>query len=151
VERGARMSVASILAERGEPAFRALETAALRQALAGEGSGTGATRDVVLALGAGALGSEENRSLLRERAFTAWLRVDPKTAARRIGTEGAAARPLLREEPARRLRELLDARGGLYGAAANASIDTEGKTPAEVAAAVVAAWEARSGWDSSAS
>jgi shikimate kinase len=151
VERGARMSVAEILAERGEPAFRALETAALREALAGERSGTGAAPGVVLALGAGVLGSEENRSLLRERAFTAWLRVDPETAARRIGAEGAAVRPLVREAPERRLRELLDARGGLYGAAADAAVDTEGKTPAEVAAAVVAAWEARSAWGSSAS
>ena len=147
VERATGMAVAAILDARGEPAFRALETEALREAL----HGPDAARGGVLALGAGALGSEENRSLLGERAFVAWLRVEPGTAARRMGAAGAGARPLVREEPETRLRALLEARGAAYRAAADVVIDTEGRTPAEVAEAVADAWEARSGWGSSAS
>lgn len=147
VERAAGMSVAALLETKGEAAFRALETEALRETLRGMERGRGA----VLALGAGILGSEENRSLLRERAFVAWLRVAPETAARRIGGPGAEARPLVRGAPERKLRELLEARREAYRAAADVVIDTEGRTPAEVAEAVAAAWEARSTWGSSAS
>jgi len=151
VERTAGTSVASLIDSGGEAAFRALESAALRDALGAPGSGDDSARGSVLALGAGILTSEENRSLLRERAFVAWLQVGPETAARRIGEAGAEARPLVREAPERRLRELLAARGDAYRAAAHSVIDTEGRTPAEVADAVVAAWEAWPRWGSSAS
>lgn len=147
VERAAGSTVAVLVAARGEKAFRALETAALREALHGPESERGG----VIALGAGALGSAENRTLLTGRAFVVWLRVTPETAARRLGAAGARARPLVREDPERLLRDLLEARTGAYRAAADAEVDTEGRTSSEVAEAVVAAWEARSGWGSSAS
>jgi shikimate kinase len=152
VERAAGTSVASLIDSRGEVAFRALESAALRDALgAPESGGHLDTMGSVLALGAGILTSEEHRSLLRERAFVVWLQVKPETAARRIGEAGAEARPLVREAPERRLRDLLVARGDAYRAAAHSVIDTEGRTPAQVADAVVAAWEAWPRWGSSAS
>jgi shikimate kinase len=152
VERAAGSSVASLIDSRGEAAFRALENVALRDALGAPESGSGPdARGSVLALGAGILTSEENRTLLRERAFVAWLQVGPETAARRIGEAGAEARPLVRESPERRLRELLAARGDAYRAAAHSVIDTEGRTPAQVADAVVTAWEGWREWGSSAS
>ncbi|HET9252709.1 MAG TPA: shikimate kinase [Candidatus Eisenbacteria bacterium] len=147
VERETGTSVAALIETRGESAFRAAESGALRDALSGEGTG----RSGVIAIGAGALGSAENRERLRAGAFVVWLRVEPRTAARRVGPGGAEARPLVREEPERKLRELLEARAGTYRAAADAEVDTEGRTIAEVAEAVVAAWEAGSRWGSSAS
>lgn len=147
VEREAETTIAALIETRGERAFRVLEAEALRGAL----HGPHAERGGVIALGGGALGSEQNRTLLDARAFVVWLRVEPGTAARRIGAGGAKARPLLREDPERKLRELLETRTGGYDAAAHAVVDTEGRTPAEVAEAIVAAWAARSGWGSSAS
>ena len=147
MERETGTTVAALIETRGERAFRALETESLRHALRGPDAEDGG----VIALGAGALGSEENQTLLGARAFVVWLRVEPETAAARIGSAGSKARPLVREEPARRLRELLEGRRGDYGAAAHAVVDTDGRTPAEVAEAIVEAWEARSGWGSSAS
>ena len=147
MERETGAAVATLIETRGERAFRALEVAALRDALGGQDSKRGG----VIALGAGALGSVENRTLLESGAFVVWLRVEPGTAAQRMGAGGAQARPLLRDEPERRLREILEARAETYRAAADAEVDTEGRTPAEVAEAVVRAWEARSEWGSSAS
>jgi shikimate kinase len=149
VERVAGMSVAAIFETQGEPRFRALEAAALREALDADQSSE-RSAGLVLALGGGVLGRDENRSLLRERGFVAWLQVAPETAARRIGSAGAAARPLVGAAPVARLRELLAAREEGYRAVAHAVIDTEGRTPEEVAESVAAAWEARAGWGSSA-
>jgi shikimate kinase len=145
VERETGAAAGALIETRGERAFRALEADALHAALRDP------ERGGVIALGAGVLGSAENRTLLASRAFVVWLRVEPGTAARRMGAGGARARPLVRDEPERRLRELLEARAEAYRAAADAEVDTEGRTPAEVAEAVVQAWEARSGWGSSAS
>ena len=147
VERGSGTSVAGLIETRGEHSFRTLETEALRNALCGPD----AERGGVIALGAGALGSAENRTLLGAHAFVVWLRVEPATAARRMGVSGATARPLVREDPEGRLRELLEARRETYRAAAHAVVDTEGRSLEDVVEAVVAAWEARSGWGSSAS
>lgn len=150
VERAARMSVAAIFETLGEPRFRALEAAALRDALA-EDAGAASGGGVVLALGGGALEREENRALLREGAFVVWLQAAPETAARRIGASGGAARPLVAASPVARLRELLAAREGAYRGTAHAVVDTEGRSPEDVAKSVAAAWGAWSGWGSSAS
>ena len=147
VEREAGTSVATLIETRGEHSFRMLETEALRNTL----GGPDAERGGVIALGAGALGSAESRTLLGTHAFAVWLRVEPATAARRMGASGASARPLVREDPEGRLRDLLGARRETYRAAADAVIDTEGRSLEEVAEAIVAAWKARSGWGSSAS
>jgi len=105
----------------------------------------------VLALGGGILEREENRALLRGRVLVVWLQVTPETAARRIGAAGAAARPLVGGAPVERLREILSSRTEAYRAAADLVIDTDGRTEADVASAVAAAWEAWRGWGSSAS
>jgi shikimate kinase len=154
VERAAGRSVASLFGELGEGAFRDLETAALREALDAERSHASRERGQVLALGGGILEREENRALLRGRALVVWLKVTPETAARRIGAAGASSRPLVGGvpgAPVERLREILASRTEAYRAAADLVIDTEGRTEAEVAEAVAAAWEAWRGWGSSAS
>lgn len=89
VEREAGASVARVFEREGEEGFRRRETRALFAALAERGP-------LVLALGAGALESEANRSaLLRSRALVAWLEASPGRCARRLEAEGAEVRPLL--------------------------------------------------------
>ena len=150
VERAAGMSVAAIFETMGESRFRALEAAALRDALA-ENAGAASGRGVVLALGGGAVEREENRVLLRERAFVVWLQAAPETAASRFRASGAAARPLVAASPVARLHELLARREDAYRGTAHAVVDTEGRSPDDVAESVAAAWGAWSGWGSSAS
>jgi len=146
IERLAGRSVRAVFEEEGEERFRDLESLALAHVLNGDSP-------VVVACGGGVLGRAANRELMRSRARALWLQVDPETAARRLGGPGEPMRPLLAGGPAEaRLRSLLEGRGPAYAAAADASVDTSGLTPGEVAERIAAEID-RCGlrWDSSAS
>jgi shikimate kinase len=141
-------SVAAVLTSRGEEAFRTLEAASLRAALAEEGAKPG----LVLACGAGVLAREESRVLLRGGAYVVWLVVSPEEAAKRLEGSEAGTRPLLSGGPVvARLRDLWAARRALYEEAADAVVETDGLTPAEVAEAVESLWKGRRAWGSSGS
>ena len=148
VERATGITVAELIRTRGEEAFRELEARSLEIALRGEPEGGG----LVIACGGGVLGREESRERLRRGACVIWLRVAPKTAVERLGSLGRDARPLLDGGTAlERLQGLESARREAYRVAADVVVDTEGRSPAEVAEAAAAAWRERSAWDSSAS
>jgi shikimate kinase len=148
VQRATGTAVSELIRTRGEAAFRELEARSLEAALRGEPRGGG----LVIACGGGVLGLEENRERLRRGACVIWLQVAPETAAERLGSLGRDARPLLDGGTAlERLQDLEAARREAYRAAADAVVDTEGRSPAEVAEAVATAWRERSAWDSSAS
>ncbi len=106
-----------------------------------------------MACGGGILDRAENLALLKRCAWVVWLRVDPATAAARLGETLAAARPLLRGAPAaERLRALLEVRKAAYAETADAVVDTAGRAPREVAEAIALLWKrARARWGSSAS
>jgi shikimate kinase len=120
--------IADIFVTDGEPAFRALERAAVRTALA--------EHDGVLCLGGGSVLAAETRELLAGHPVV-FLAVDVPAAARRIGMN--RDRPLLLGNPRQQLRALLDARLPLYREVAAATVDTDERTPDEVADAVLAA------------
>jgi len=96
------------LFERGEPAFRQIEEAAVAEALREPDPG-------VIALGGGAVLSETTCVLLRRRALTVWLRVDPGIAWGRVR---GAGRPLAQEESA--FCRLYEERVPIYADAADA-------------------------------
>jgi shikimate kinase / 3-dehydroquinate synthase len=110
IERETGRSVPQIFGERGETAFRVLETEAVRRALRRD-------KPAVLALGGGAVTSEATRTLLRDRAVTVHLLVDVEDAWRRAGGGG---RPLAQDETS--FRELYAERDPLYRDAADASV-----------------------------
>ena len=88
ITAAAGRSIEVIFRDDGEPAFRAMERAALEAALAG--------RDNVVATGGGAVISADNRTLMRERAWVVCLSARPATVLARL--EEAARvepRPLL--------------------------------------------------------
>lgn len=116
--------VPTIFAEQGEAAFRALEAAALADALAGP--------PMVLATGGGIILRAENRRLLRTNAFVVWLDAANATLLERL-RHAAEVRPLLAVDPAARLAALRAARAPLYAEVAHLVIDT---TELEVAAVV---------------
>ncbi|MDX2702933.1 shikimate kinase [Streptomyces sp. PA03-6a] len=122
--------IADIFVEDGEEHFRALEAGAVRVALA-EHQG-------VLALGGGSILDEETRKLLAGLPVV-FLDMDVAEAVKRVGLD--TARPLLAVNPRRQWRELMEARRPLYTEVARAVVSTEGRTPEDVADAVLDALE----------
>lgn len=120
--------VGEIFVDDGEEAFRALEEAAVADALAGAGG--------VLALGGGAVLSAATRARLAGHRVV-FLSAGVPAAASRVGLN--RDRPLLLGNPRQQLRALLDARLPLYEEVAVATVATDDLTPGEVAAAVLAA------------
>ena len=124
IEAAVGLSVSQIFATRGEAEFRRIERE-LTDRLAFEVR-------LVLSPGGGWL----LRNQLRD-AVEIWLEVDPHEAVNRLGS-GAAGRPLLQPDPLKRMQQLLAERRQHYNRA-ELHIDTNGKSAAEVAAAVVVA------------
>lgn len=121
VVRRAGRTIAAIFRRDGEPAFRRLEAEASRA--------LDAQRAFVLAVGGGWMARPE----LRDRwpdAVRVWLRVGAAEAVARLEREGGlASRPLLDPvDPERAARELLAERETAY-AAAEISVETEGRDP----------------------
>jgi shikimate kinase len=128
-------SVAALFERAGEPWFRRREGELLAEAL---GSGVR-----VVACGGGIVLDPERRRLLRESCRVVWLEVDPAEALARLSAqdgEPARTRPMLAGgDPGARLRDLLRERGPLYAEAAHVRVPTAGRTPDQVADAVLAA------------
>jgi shikimate kinase len=129
VEAAVGRTVAEVFEADGEAAFRAAERAAVVEALA--------AFDGVLALGGGAVGTAEIRAaLLASGAPVVLLRGTTATLLARIGD--GATRPLLAADPAGRLAALAAEREPLYAEVATLAVDTDERTPGQVAATVAA-------------
>ncbi len=126
VEAVAGKSISDIFLEDGEPAFRALERAAVAAALN--------AHDGVLALGGGAVTDPRTRVLLGGH-LVVFLDVGLADAASRVGLN--RDRPLLIANPRAQLKRLLDERRPLYAEVATLTVDTAGRTPDEVVAEVL--------------
>lgn len=134
LEAEAGTTIAEFVADRGEPAFRDLETVVLERLLAIENG--------VLATGGGVVLREQNRNLLRRAGRpVVWLAApadvlrdrlaaDPSTAARRPALAGG---DVLDEVAA-----AVAAREPLYRCAADAIIDVSTTPPTELVARIVA-------------
>ncbi|MDW6058651.1 MAG: shikimate kinase [Streptomyces sp.] len=122
--------ISEIFIDEGEPHFRELERQAVRAAVA-EHRG-------VLALGGGAILDDSTRALLADLPV-AFLEMGVAEAVKRTGLD--APRPLLAVNPRQRWRELMEQRRPLYTEVARAVVSTEGRTPEDVADAVLDALE----------
>ncbi|MDH6432840.1 shikimate kinase [Streptomyces sp. SAI-144] len=114
-------TIAEIFVDEGEPAFRAIEKAAVRRALA--------EHDGVLALGGGSILDADTRALLAGQQVV-YLSMDVEEAVKRTGLN--AARPLLAVNPRKQWRELMEARRRLYESIATTVVATDGRSPEEV-------------------
>ncbi|MFD5446269.1 3-dehydroquinate synthase [Streptomyces tendae] len=123
-------AIAEIFVDEGEAAFRALEKAAVRTALA--------EHEGVLSLGGGAILDADTRALLAGQRVV-YLSMDVEEAVKRTGLN--AARPLLAVNPRKQWRELMEARRHLYEEVATAVVATDGRTPEEVTEAALDAVE----------
>ena len=111
----------------GEDAFRAVELETLRAVL---DAADAAQDDTVLALGGGALTLPAARELIFSRTRCVWLRTSLETIRQRLGSADAS-RPLFADADA-----LYASREPLY-AQAPFAVDTDEKSPAEVADEIV--------------
>ncbi|WP_420037820.1 shikimate kinase [Streptomyces sp. cg28] len=123
-------TIADIFVDEGEESFRAIEKAAVATALAGH--------EGVLALGGGSILDADTRKLLDGQPVV-FLSMDVEEAVKRTGLN--VARPLLAVNPRKQWRELMEARRHLYTEVARVVVATDGRTPDEVAAAVLDALE----------
>lgn len=130
------MSVAQVFAERGEPAFRALERAQV-ESLLEKSPG-------VIAPGGGWAAQPGSLESVRGRALSVYLVASPEVALRRASAEGG--RPMLEvADPLARMKDLFERRRVSYQQA-DAAVSTDGRTPEEVASVVVALARSNGGW-----
>jgi len=122
IEAAAGKPIPEIFVDEGEAHFRTLERQAVATALR--------DFDGVLALGGGAVLAEETRAALAGHQVV-HLVVSLGEAIKRVGL--SSGRPLLAVNPRATLRHLLDQRLPLYEQVATITVETDGRTPEEVA------------------
>ncbi|WP_232523013.1 MULTISPECIES: shikimate kinase [Nocardioides] len=121
-------TISEIFVDDGEAAFRALERAAVAEALA--------THDGVLSLGGGAVLDPGTRDLLAGHDVV-FLRVGLSDAVKRVGL--GSSRPLLLGNVRGRIKALLDERTPIYESVATLSVETDGRTAEDVATEILTA------------
>jgi shikimate kinase len=114
VEERAGKPIGEVFLDDGEPAFRALEQAAVAEALRSQRG--------VVALGGGAVTAKATRDLLSQQRVV-FLDVGLAAAASRVGL--GVTRPLLLGNVRSQLKALLDARRPLYEEVSQLSVVTD--------------------------
>jgi shikimate kinase len=130
IEAAEGRSISDIFVDDGEAYFRARERAAVLEALAAH---TG-----VLALGGGAVLDPATREALRAHRVV-FLNVGLSDAVKRVGL--GVARPLLLGNVRAQVKALLDERLPVYREVATFVVDTDGRSPQDVAGEVAEAVE----------
>ncbi|MGP0068289.1 MAG: shikimate kinase [Isosphaeraceae bacterium] len=139
IEARANRSIREIFAELGEPAFRDWEERTLAELTAGSPA-------TVLATGGGAILRESNRRRLRDFGFVAWLTARPSVLACRLEADqrGLAERPALTSAGTlEEIVQVLRMRTPLYEGLADVAIETEEKSPDQVADSILDRWNSR--------
>ena len=132
IERRAGKTIAAIFSDEGEPPFRDLEAAVVADL---------ARTSLVISTGGGAVLREASRSVMQAAGPIVWLTASVDTIAVRIAADAATARlrPNLTAVGGKaEIAAVLAERTPIYQACATFVVDTEGKTPAEVADQILA-------------
>lgn len=130
VVRIAGCDIPALFRERGETAFRDIETQAVL--------GIGAGERQVIATGGGVVLRPENVAALRDAGLVIWLTARPDVVVARTKRR-AAERPLLaghEDDPLARVLSLLGQRGPLYQSAAHLIVDTSERSVAAIVAEI---------------
>lgn len=134
IEQKSGKSISDIFIDEGEPAFRELETIAVKAALAHAGA--------IVSLGGGSVLSEATQSLLRsDEDFVVYLKVGIASAAPRIGFN--RDRPLLLVNPRQQWLSLLEKRRPIYEELADFIVETDEADPIDIASSIAAEWKKR--------
>jgi shikimate kinase len=146
IEREVGMPVAQLFSERGEAAFREIETQLLHDLVQHEMSDHDHRRNMhaVLSTGGGLPLRPENQELLRSLGHIIWLRATPETISGRVAHK-IAQRPIIADHGHRlveRIEELQAERYPRYTLIADTIIDTDNcASPDQAAARVFDHWK----------
>jgi shikimate kinase len=124
----AGMPIPDIFAQRGEAAFRTIESEVIREAMQG--------REQVLATGGGAVLAEENRAWMQKNGLVVALTAPASVIVERVRND--RNRPLLQGNVEERVAALMEQRRNAYDFA-DLMIDTSEMNVEEIAAKIVAA------------
>ncbi|RMG00191.1 MAG: shikimate kinase [Nitrospirae bacterium] len=128
IERRTGKSIKEIFRDDGEAKFRDLETEVIKEFSDRE--------NLIISTGGGAVMREENIRALKKKGILFCLTAEPESILQR--TSRSDERPLLNvDDPLKRIKELLEARRPQY-MRADRMINTEGKTPSQVAREIIA-------------
>jgi shikimate kinase len=122
VEAASGSTISEIFVDEGEAGFRARERAAVAAALAAHPG--------VLALGGGAVLDPGTRAALEDH-LVVFLEVGVSDAVKRVGL--GITRPLLMGNMRARIKALLDERTPVYREVATVTVQTDGRSPEDVA------------------
>ena len=132
IERRAGKTIAEIFAQDGEPVFRDIEAQVIADLCQRE--------RLVLAAGGGAPLRPESRQAMRARGRVFWLKAQPETILARMSgdTTTADRRPDLTDKGGlAEIVDLMSKRTAIYRESAHIEVDTEGKTPEEIASEIL--------------
>ena len=134
IEATAGRTIAEIFSAEGEAGFRVMERAVVADVCA-------SPVPLVIAVGGGAMLDPENRRLAGTKATVVWLRAGPRELAQRVAAQAAEAggeRPLLATaDPVAMIERLTSLRADAYDAVADVVVDTDDRSIAAVADAVL--------------
>lgn len=127
IEKSQKTTITEIFKQFGELRFRDTETEMIRI--------FSKSKNVIISTGGGAVLRQENMDALRENGIVVCLTAKPETILQR--TSNNNDRPLLQvEEPLKKIKELLEFRRPYYEKA-DIMVDTEGKTPLQIAEEII--------------
>ena len=127
IEKSKKMTINEIFKQFGEPRFREIEMETIKQ--------VSENSNVIISTGGGAVLKQENMDAMRGKGVIVCLTAAPETILER--TKSTRDRPLLLvENPLERIEELLEFRRPFYEKA-DVMIDTERKTPLQIAEEII--------------
>lgn len=110
------MSISDIFAQKGEEAFRNMETALLEE--------LESQRNLIISCGGGMALRDENAAIMKAAGTVVWLTAEPETILKRVKNDDS--RPLLRgNKNTAFISDLLEKRRPKYEAAADIAVATD--------------------------
>ena len=123
IEKRLGMSIAEFFAEKGEAAFRQIESEVLAELL---------QRDQVVSTGGGVVISQRNRDLLKTNPDNIYLKADFDTLYQRISTDKDNQRPLFLNNSKEKLAAIFQERQAWYEEVASRILDVTKLSPEEI-------------------
>ena len=123
IEKHLGMSIAEFFAEKGEEAFRQVESEVLADLL---------KTDRVVSTGGGVVVSQRNRDLLKQNPDNIYLKADFETLYQRIAADKDNQRPLFLNKSKEELREIFQERQAWYEEVASRVLDVTKLSPEEI-------------------
>ena len=124
IEKRLGMSIAEFFAEKGEGAFRQIESEVLAELLKTE---------QVVSTGGGVVISQRNRDLLKTNSDNIYLKADFETLYQRISADNNNQRPLFLSKTKEELQKIFQERESWYEEVASKVIDVTRLSPEEIA------------------